>query len=72
MEDEAPVLVAWLKGDRSAGGHQRQGDRARDRRSFAQATRTQSLEGQRRPPGFHRRNAIQSTRRGLPARVGKR
>jgi hypothetical protein len=26
VEDEAPVLVAWLKGDRSAEGHQRQGD----------------------------------------------
>jgi hypothetical protein len=73
MEDEAPsVVVAWLKDDQSAEDHQRQPDRAHERRSVApaiggQATGSQALLGN--STGVARSSRLP---RGLAARVGKR
>jgi len=73
MEDEAPrMVVAWLKDDQSAEDHERQPDRAHERRSVAPASGGQATGSQRTFSGIHRRGSIQSTPRGLAARVGKR
>jgi len=48
MEDEAPrMVVAWLKDDQSAEDHERQPDRARERRSVAPASGGQATGSQR-------------------------
>ena len=48
MEDEAPrMVVAWLKDDQSAEDHERQPDRAHERRSVAPASGGQAPGSQR-------------------------
>ncbi len=72
MDEATGIVVAWLKHDQSVEGHQRQGDRARARRSVAWAIGTHTRLANALPREFHRRSSIQSTRRGVAARAGKR
>ena len=72
LAGEAPrIVVAWLKDDQSGEDRQRQCDRACERRPAPEPS-ARKPRSANALPRVHRSGSIQSTRRGLAARVGKR